>query len=283
MNTPCRSRPAFIGPNWLLSNQGFAYASISPINFANGRNDSKLDEWVQLLTILEQLKAGDFDNIRTLFSLVLGSTNVEIRFLGLKILGHSATREFRWRLTELFEHSDVDTRMAAYGAALCSCDVRVINPLLAAYDLAKGQERLAIMSSISHLLESEPDNLYDDLDELTRDEYSSAAGSTLREVEVRCGNENAIFEGRLLSVSYVLDRIKVLCESEDADAYSGAIATYFDLFEAMTGYPRGNVFDDDGSVAPHYAIEVVKSFEQSNHRMRFRDGRRYFFGNELPS
>ena len=275
------TRPDFVGSQWLMPGQGFAYESTPPDNLAAHVDDD--NEWMRLLATFEQMKKGKLEHDVSLFKLVSRSGNPEIRFLGLTLLRHVASQTCRLGIAQFFDHQDVDTRMAAYDAALYSSDLRLIDPLLRKHRHSKGDERFVIMHAISHLLETEPGKLYDDMSELSPDEYERLTRATMRDVETRCGKGPAVFESRLLSLAYVIERIETLCGSDDAVEYSGAISTYFDLFEAMSGYSCVGVFDDDVMVDPHYAMELVDEFQETRKVGAFLPGQRYFFGHKLLS
>jgi hypothetical protein len=274
-------RPDFVGSQWLLAGQGFAYEGKPPDDLAQRIDDA--DEWVRLLAIFERLKQGAFVYDTALFKLIVSSEESDIRVLGLSILRHTACHACRLGIAKLFQHVDVDTRMAAYDAALYSADLRLVEPLLLAHRNARDDERFIVMHAVSHLLEAEPDQLYDDTDEFTPDAYEHLAGTIKRDVETRCGKGAAVFEGRLLSLPYILERIERLCGGAEAVEYSGTISMYFDLFEAMTGQSSVGVFDENVTVDPHYAINMVDDFLGTGKGARFVPGQRYFFGHKLPS
>lgn len=274
-------RPDFVGSQWLLAGQGFAYKEKSPEILSYRIDDA--DEWIRLLAIFECLKQGKFGNDLALFNLIVASEDPDIRFLGLTLLRHTAGHTVRFRIAELFQHADVDTRMAAYDAALYSADLNLVEPLLLAHRNTRNNERLVVMHALTHLLEAEPDKLYDDSDELPPDAYLRITDNIKNNIESRCGKGVAVFEGRLLSLPYILERIELLCSGVDAVEFSGTISMYFDLFEAMTGQSCVGVFDENVTVDPHYAINVVDDFQHTGKVERFLPGQRYFFGNKLPS
>jgi hypothetical protein len=274
-------RPNFVGSQWLLAGQGFAYEGNPPEDL--GRRVDDDDEWIRLLAMFERLKQGALEHDVALFKLIAASEHSDIRVLGLTILRHTASRTCRLGIAEFFQHADVDTRTAAYDAALYSADLRLVEPLLLAHRNARGDERFIVMHALSHLLEGEPDQLYDDTDEFAPDAYGRIAGTIRHEVEAKCGSEAAVFEGRLLSLPYILERIELLCGNADAIEYSGTISMYFDLFEAMTGQSSVGVFDENVTVDPHYAINLVDEFQETGKVVRFIPGQRYFFGHKLSS
>lgn len=276
-----RVRPEFVGSQWLLAGRGFAYESKPPQDIAHRIDDP--DEWGRLLAIFEQLKQGAFEYDRALYNLIETSEDPDVRFLGLTLLRHVGSHDCRLRTAEFFQHGDVDTRMAAYDAALYGADLRLVDPLLLAYRNTRGNERFVVMHALSHLLEAEPDQLYDDTDEQNSDIFESVAGNFKRDVESRFGQGVAIFEGRLLSLPYILERIERLCSGADAIEFSGTISMYFDLFEAMTGQSCVGVFDEHVTVDPYYAINVVNRFQETGEVAYFVPGQRYFFGHKLPS
>jgi len=275
------SRPEFVGPGWLLPPQGFSYRSKAPVGLVDRTNDA--DEWTRFLALVEQLKRAAFDQAFSLLELVSRTGAADIRILGLRVLGHAAPNGSRERLAEFFRHDERETRVAAYEAALFSCDLAMIDPLLDARERSAGQEKLQIMSVISHLLETEPDTLYDDLDELTADEYRRIAFIGRQKLEADHGRGIAIFEARPLELDYILQRIEALCDELDAVEFSGAISTYVDFFEAMTGYSSRHVFDESVTVNCHRAIEMVATFQQSGTLEQYQPGQRYFFGHRVPS
>ena len=173
--------------------------------------------------------------------------------------------------------------MAAYEAALLSCDLAMIDSLLDARERSAGQEKLLVMSVISHLLETEPGTLYDDLDELAGDEYRRIALVRRQELEADYGRGVAILEARPLDLRYILQQIETLCDELDAVEFSGAISTYVDFFEAMTGYSSVHVFGEDVTVNCYRAIEMIATFQQSGTTGHYQPGQRYFFGHRLPS
>jgi hypothetical protein len=275
------TRPAFVGREWLLPGQGFAYASAPPASLAaRGADDN---EWIQLLALFERLKQGALEYDVELLALVTHAQNLEVRALGLEILGHVASRDCRPAIAGFFRHPDFETRMAAFDAATFACDLRLVEPLVAACEGTTGQERLGIMGALSHMLEPEAGTLYDDLEELTPEAYRAAVADAALRAERAHGREAAIFEGQPLSLAYILDRIEELSGGEDAVDYSGTISRYVDMFEAMTGSSTLGVFEEDVTVIPVAAIELVDAFRSSGQVSRYEPGRRYFFGVPLAS
>lgn len=278
---PVSNRPEFVGRQWLLAGQGLAYQGESPADLARRIDDP--GEWNRLLAIFERMKRGELQLDNVLLQLTAKSEDPEIRFLGLTLLRHTASRECRLCIAGFFLNEDIDTRTAAYDAALYSADLRLVEPLLSAYRSARGDERSVIMHAITHLLEPEPDQLYDDTGELSVDEYDRATRAILQGVEARHVGGAAVFEGRLLSLPRVLERIELLCGDPEAIEHSGTIGTYFDLFEAMTGQSCVGVFDETVSVDPYSAMRLIDEFRETDRPARFTPGQRYFFGHELPS
>ena len=274
-------RPDFIGKGWLLPPQGFEYEKPTPEEIL--RLADPKDEWLRLVKSFERLKNGYFDEDVSLFQLVSSSQDSDIWYAGLRILGHAASRDCRWAMRVLFRHPVEDTRMAAYDAALYSADLRLIEPLLVACRNSQREERITIMSRLSHMLEYEPGDLYDDMGELSQEEYEERVVSASRACEKRYGADVAIFEGSPLSLARIAGRVETLCESSEAYEYSGTISMYFDLIEAMTGHSTAGVFDSEITVDPHAAIRVVAELQRSGALERFQPGKRYFFGHPLPA
>jgi len=275
------SRPEFVGPGWLLPSQGFAYQSRAPVDLVDRTSDA--DEWTRFLALVEQLKRGAFDQDVSLLELLSTTGDADIRVLGLRVLGHAASSRCRERLAEFFVREEVETRMAAYEAALLSCDLAMIDPLLDARERSTGQEQLSVMSVISHLLETEPGTLYDDLDELTADEYRRIALGRRQALEADYGRGVAIFEARLLDLRYILQRIESLCDELDPVEFGGTISRYVDFFEAMTGHSSRHVFEEGVTVNCYRAIEMIATFQQSGTADQYQPGQRYFFGHRVPS
>lgn len=273
-------RPDFVGKQWLLPGQGFAYADTPPADLAAGLDDAS--DWMQLLAIFEQFKHGAFQHDTALLKLIASSDDSDVRSLGLILLGHAATAAARPSIGDFFWHADVATRMTAYEAALYCGDLRLFESLLLACRNTRRNERLEVMHALSHLLEAEPDQLYDDSDVLTIDAYERCAQTIKNDIIAEYGAA-AVFEGRPLSLPYVLDRIKKLCSDPEAIEYSGTISMYFDLFEAMTGRSCAGVFSADIEVDPHHAIGLIEDFCESGEVTHFVPGHRYFFGLQLPS
>ena len=264
-----------------MPSRGFSYAGTPPADIRD--LDRLSDEWLRLAALFERLKSGAWEAGQPLQELVSSSGDDEIRYAGLRLIGHTATRAGRHAIGEFFSHPFQDTRLAAYEAAQYACDLQLVEPLLLASRGSKMDERLAIMSSLSHLLEAEPDRLYDDSNGLSQDQYEYLVRSVRRDCESRYGVDTAILEGRPLSLAYIMQRIEVLCDGGEAYEFSGTISMYFDLFEALTGRPTIGVFDREVAVDPHAAINVLAEFQRSGGLARFERGQRYFFGRRLPS
>ena len=273
-------RPTFVGEEWLLPRQGFSYRLAAPGNLADRTTDA--NEWIRLLALCERLKRGELDQDEALFNLVTASGNPELRVFGLRVLGHTASRDRRMALATFYDDPDEDTRIAAYEATLFACDLRLVEPLLSVYERSRGSERIMVMSVLSHLVEPEPDVVYDDNDELSADEYQWVVRRKVRELEARHGIQVAIFEASPLSVIQILGRIDTLCDEPDAIELSGSISRYVDFLEAMTGIPSVGVFEEGVTVNCHHARRVVSQCHR-NGPERYHLGCRYFFGTALSS
>jgi hypothetical protein len=240
------------------------------------------DEWTRLLAIFEHLKRGEqYDAL--LLDLLQQSENSDIRQCALRILGHAGGRESRLAIGAFFSHPDADTRGAAYDAADFACDLRLVDALLLARRVTKPQERLHVMSAISHLLEREPADLYDDTGDFTSSAYETHAQQRVQALRSVHGADTAVFEGGILSVAYVVERIDALCDSPEAVELGGFLSRYVEMLEGMTGLPAVDTFDDEVNANCVRIRDMVAQFERMGGTLRFEVGQRYFFGHRLPS
>lgn len=274
------ARPWFVGEDWLFPSRGFSYEKPpSASDFDQLLSD---DEWLSLLSAFEKLRKGDFSCDTDLFELAARTSDSEIRESALCLLGHAGRTECRTRLATFFGHAERDTRMSAYDAALYSGDLLLVDPLLAACVSARGDERITIMSRISHLLEPEPDLLYDDQGAMSMDDYVRLVRAARESCLVQCGQPGPVLEGRPLSLDYVIDRIETLCGGGEAYEFSGTIAMYVQMFEAMSGQSSVGVFDAEVAVDPVAALAMIGEFHRHRGRPTFPAGHRYFFGHRVP-
>jgi hypothetical protein len=273
-------RPPFIGQGWLAPSQGFSYLEELPPGISGRQHEN---EWLTLISIVEKLKAGEFENCKYLSALAENTANLEIKFLALRIIGYCFTQENFMTLRRFFQHPTPEIRIAAYESALYSCNTAFIEPLLLTLTNKDFDEKLEIMSCISHFLEKEPDEFYDDTEPIPRKEYIKIALLRKKMLGDQFGFNAAIFESSPHSLAYLIERIEHLCESEEFDAFSGLISMYFDLLEAMTGWPTAGVFDASINVNKKFALDLISGIQHSGILKKFEIGKRYFFGHQLPS
>jgi hypothetical protein len=273
-------RPSFIGKAWLAPSQGFSYLEELPPGITGRQHKN---EWLTFISIVEKLKVGDFRACKYLADLTKKTTHLEIKFLALRIIGYCFTQDNFITLCGFFMHPVREIRIAAYESALYSCTTDFIEPLLLALMNKDFDEKLEIMSSISHLLEKEPDELYDDAEKISHKEYINTALLKKKVFDNNFGVDVPIFESAPHNIFYLIERIEYLCESEDFQEFGGIISMYFDLFEAMTGWPTVGVFDSSINVNKEFTLNLISSIRRSGILDKFKIGKRYFFGNELPS
>jgi hypothetical protein len=274
------SRPPFIGKGWLAPSQGFSYADILPAGILNRNHEN---EWLQLISIFEMLKEGRWTVCADLSNLALNACQLEITFLALKLMGYTCTTDQFSIIKKFFQHPIADIRIAAYESALYSCNTDFIDPLLLALRTTKSDEKLDIMSTISHLLETEPNDFYDDTEKTSQLEYEKLVLSQKIICQNQFDQNTAILESQPHNLLYLVERIEHLCHIENFHEFSGTISMYFDFFEAMTGWPTVGVFDVTVDVNKNNALNLMSSVRKSGILEKFITGERYFFGHQLPN
>ena len=277
-------RPNFVGENWLRYQQGLSFMVPPPSNSASDENLHR-SEWMRLLCIFAQAQRGQFHNVHLLLELVSKSKDLEVRSSATCLIGHVATLRIRPQIAQFFLDPSYDLREKSISSAFYACDPDLVEPMLKARRVLKGEEAEWVMSTLNSMIEEETNEepLILDDNEFEDDEaYESCVRRLRDDIINRVGSGMPIFNGGLLSVTAVSAVMEELCLAEDVVENGGAISYVYALFEAMTGVPSLGMFKEGVVPQALRILAMIEEFRYGTEMQKYQPGQRYFFGHPIP-
>ena len=274
--------PSFVGDEWLF-NAGWSFAAAPDHDLADPARLASAEPWDRLLYVFAQAKKGAFDHVGVLSEL-LASEQAHPLFLAAMYLGatvgdHAAASALgKWLASDWF------TQAAA--AVELTGELSFIDPLLQRRRGAGAEIKETMESTISRLLELEPDRFYET--ELDDDAYEARVRAEVAALVARNGADHRYALGAPLRPRTLVAKLNDLARL-DRDPLQEACATIGNValqLETLTGLPSiGVVALDDGGndfVDRSRLGRFIEAAESWDAKVRPRSGRRMFFGHVVP-
>ncbi|MEO6954933.1 MAG: hypothetical protein ABI321_24250 [Polyangia bacterium] len=264
--------PSFIGDEWLF-NDGWSFGG-EPDEVAPG------SAWARFLDVLAENRRGNFEHVAVLAQL-LAEEQPHPLFLGAMYLCAAAGD-----VRALLPWIDSDAFTQAASAVALAGDVSVVDALLERRRGAGPEIVEAMESTLSQLLEPEPERFYET--ELDDDSYDARIREHVAALVAKHGADTRFALGAPLRVSTLADKLELLAdlEREERDAASATIGTLAFHLETLTGIPSKGIVTTDGSGAEIVdrarlgrVLETIRTWEKKH---KPRSGRRLFFAHPVP-
>lgn len=274
--------PSFVGDEWLF-NAGWSLAAAPEHDLADSARLASAAPWDRLLFVFAQARKGAFDHVGVLSGLLATEQPhplfLAAMYLGATVGDGAATSELKkWVASEWF------TQAAA--AVELTGDLAFIETLLARRRGAGAEIRETMESTISRLLEMEPDRFYET--ELDDDAYEASVRGEVAELVARNGADHRYALGAPLRPRTLVAKLNDLARL-DRDPLQEACATIGNVafqLETLTGLPSVGVvaLDDGGNdfVDRSRLGRFLEAAESWDAKYRPRSGRRMFFGHVVP-
>ena len=242
-------------------------------------------EWMRLLCIFAQAQRGQFHNVDLLLELVSKSKDIEVRSSAARLMGHVATWRIRPQIARFFLDPSYDIREKSISSSFYACDPDLVEPMLKARRVLKGEEAEWVMSTLNSMLEEETNEepfILDDNEFEDDEAYESCVRRLRDDIVDRVGSGMPIFNGGLLSVTALLAVMEELCFAEDVVENGGAISYVYALFEAMTGVSSLGMFKEGVVPQALRILAMIEEFRYGTEMQKYQPGQRYFFGHPIP-
>lgn len=271
-------RPWFLGDNWQRSEQGYSYASEPDIDLLDTVHRNSANPWLAFLWIFERAKRGDFAELHRLPDLLTGHDDLYLYSAVLDLIAVAGSGSLLWSLRDHFDSRYFDVRLDAYAASSRSYRPEFVAPLLAAWSRHMSTEKGMIQNALSDLLEDGEGPI--SVAPLKVD-YKQLVEGALERAVSNAPPGSPIFRGMQLSLDTIVDPIEQLARRPDVREFSGTLMNLLHRFEAVTGWPRPGLFDEDGNALPLNILFALEEFRQRGTPERYKAGQRYFFGHPV--
>lgn len=263
--------PAFVGDEWLF-NDGWSTGEATEIEAGA--------PWALFFDVFAQARRGQFEQVEVLTQLLVTEQPHPL-FLGAMYLC-AATGDGR----ALLRWIDSDAFTQAAAAVALAGDLGVVDTLLQRRRGAGLEIVEAMESTLSQLLEPEPERFYETgLDDVA---YDARVREHVAALLAKHGTETRFSLGAPLRPSTLVGKLELLAEleREERDAASATIGTLVFHLETLTGIPGKGVVTTDGGGAEVVDRGRLGRFLETtttwDKRHRPRSGRRLFFGHPVP-
>lgn len=272
--------PPFVGDQWMMFGQGFAFEGTVPKGLGDDANLRDANPWVRLTCVFAQTSVGDFRNAAALVALC-DEPDSEVRERALRLLGHVAGAPLRKELWRLMTHTDHDMRLQAFEAGLYACDLDAVPYLVAAAQGSARTERERAIDRVLSLVSHADEELVERTLAASADEQRRIVGTYLARARA-VGGKGPVFGGEALALATLIERLEEACleDEDDPEQLMGGTVEFVDMIEAMTGLSRIGLYDEelDGDVAALRAYAA----RAREHVEALEPGARWFFGHLVP-
>lgn len=251
-------------------------------------------EWLELESLLDRLKVGDFDASVELLGLMQSTTDWRLKWTAITVLGHAAPpnvfREMRKELEGItpnafgrFADEDVDLTLA-YCAAFASWGRADVIPVLldrylhlklyAATELSVLPITMGLLmhNDLGTMVSSEPpEHMLDAYLALVMHEYDTL-------VQKLGSNKVIVYGGAERSIVNIAERLA----TPPLEYLNNRVRALRAMFEPATGINCSAMFIEGKGAQAAAAAKLARTFLDSPEAANFVSGRRYFWGHPIP-